>query len=116
MLGKHKKQNPTPAAIEQGGPPAVLLPRELPPLRTFVVRSGEFVYVEKEKAWVRANQRVVEAHGLGIDDARMISFVVFFFLDEAKTQPAQAQKLVLNADAWDEVEEINPLFPTLEKH
>jgi hypothetical protein len=105
MLGNHKKKNPEVEAKQSDDEQQqAMIPRELPPLRTFVVRKDN-------------TQRVVEAHGLAIDEERMISFVVFFWLDPGKqVSPAQTSKLVLNANAWDEVEEINPLFPTLETH
>jgi hypothetical protein len=102
MLGNHKKKNPE-STGKQDDEQQMMIPRDLPPLRTFIVRYG-------------ADERLVEAHGLAIDEARMVSFIVFFWLDpKQKTQPTQAAKLVLNADAWDEVEEINAAFPTLEK-
>ena len=117
MLGSNKKKNPDVPKPDNGGESQSMIPRELPPLRTFVVRAGDLTFNDKTKAWERPVTRVVDAHGLGIDESRMISFVVFFWLDaEKKTTPAQATKLCLNADAWDDVEEINPLFPTLEKH
>lgn len=114
MLGQHKKQNTAPPKnddIVKQAPPSI--PTVLPPLRTFIVRQerindkGDFAIVERQ----------IDAHGLAIDEERMISFIVFFWLDvEHKTQPAQTAKLVLNADAWLEVEEINPLFPELVGH
>lgn len=115
MLGQ-KKRNPDPPEGGDSDTPAVMTPPSIPPLRTFAVRQGDYIWNEKAKAWERPIVRVVEAHGLGIDEARMISFVVFFFVDGNPTMPAQAQKLVLNSDAWDEVEEINAAFPTMGKH
>lgn len=116
MLGGHKKKNPTPPD-NSDDKQQLMIPREMPPLRMFVIRHGEPAWNEKTLCWERPVLRTVEAHGLGIDEERMISFVVFFFLDgEARQQPAQANKLVLNADAWDEVEEINALFPETRKH
>lgn len=106
MLGQNKKRNPAPPKDDDNNTP--MMPKELPPLRTFVVRQIGFDG--------RPIERIVEAHGLGIDDARMISFVVLFWLDDTHTRAAEASKLVLNSDAWEEVEEINPLFPTLPKH
>jgi len=117
MLGSHKKRNPAPAPLTPGDNQQAMTPRELPPLRTFVLRAGDYEYNTKTSQWERPIVRVVDAHGLGIDDARMIAFTVFFWLDpENKTQPAQATKLALNADSWDEVEEVNPLFPTMKGH
>ena len=102
--GSFKKRNPEQTVIDI---PQPTIPRELPALRTFVVRGfgGD-----------AAAERTVEAHGVAFDDAGMVSFVVFFWVDAAKTQPAQAQKLVMSAGAWLEVEEVNPLFPSIEKH
>lgn len=121
MLGSHKKKQAAAEALTQqgGGPAQVLTPPEIPPLRTFVIygqnygprpRHGEMLAKEDVRG------HVVEAHGLGIDDSRMISFTVFFFVDGDPSKPAQATKLVLNADAWDEVEEVNAAFPVLVKH
>lgn len=118
MLGSHKKKNPEAALATTGGSQSqAMIPRDVPPLRSFVLygrnygsrpRHGELL----AKDDVRGYQ--IDAHGLAIDEERMISFVVFFFLDpDHKTQPMQATKLVVNADDWSEVEEINPLFPTL---
>jgi hypothetical protein len=107
MLGNHKKKNPEPESAKQTDETAVAPPEppKIPPLRTFVVRSFD---------GFNMNERIVTAHGLGIDDSRMVSFVVFFI--DILGRPTQAQKLVLNAEAWDEVEEINAEFPVMEKH
>lgn len=123
MLGSHKKKNPETGATQQGaGQQQAMIPRDVPPLRSFVIRKQDLSWNENAGVWVTTTEdsdfidkpRVVSAHGLSIDEERMISFVVFFFLDpDHKTQPAQATKLVVNADDWSEVEEINPLFPTL---
>lgn len=83
----------------QGPPP----PPQAPPLRTFVI-SGI------NQATGEPISRTVDAHGLAIDEARMISFIVFFQMDGKLVQTA---KLVINADAWTDVEEINVLFPTM---
>ncbi len=112
MLGGQKKRNPDTAGDTKTDgpeqPPSI--PRELPPLRTFVVRQPDLNNGGQL-------ERTVEAHGLGVDENRMMSFVVFLYpVANDRTQVAQATKLILNADAWDEVEEINPLFPTQEKH
>lgn len=110
MLGQGKKRNATPPKDEDNDTPQI--PTKLPPLRTFILRQermndlGDFVVVDRQ----------IDAHGLAIDEARMISFVVFFWLDGDRTQPAQTSKLVINSDDWAEVEEINPLFPVLETH
>ncbi len=101
-----KKRNPD---SQNDGPQQPMLPRDLPVLRTFVVekrlnKRGDFI------------DSTVEAHGVAFDDAGMVSFIVFFWVDADKTQPAQANKLVIAAGAWNSVVEINPLFPVMEKH
>ncbi len=111
MLGSHMKKNTAPPPAETNDNQQSMIPKELPPLRTFVLRqlnpNGDGTVVERE----------VVAHGLMIDEARMISFVVFFYLDPlTRLQAAQALKLVLNSDAWLEIEEINPMFPELMTH
>lgn len=121
MLGNHKKRNPAPVNRNEGdGNQQALLPKEMPPLRTFVVYGPAYGFRPFPGEQLAANDPrglTVEAHGLAIDEERMLSFFVFFWADGAlKQQPAQAMKLVLNANAWDEVEEINPLFPSIEKH
>jgi hypothetical protein len=109
MLGQ-KKRNPDPPKGDSGVKSGeVMTPPVMPPLRTFVVRAFDH-------ATGTNTERVVEAHGLGIDEARMISFEIFFFVDGDPAKPAHAPKLVLNSDAWDEVEEINAAFPVSVKH
>lgn len=104
-----KKRNPE-RPMEQfpaAAPPVFVMP----PLRTFILRSTNQLTGEKV-------ERTVEAHGVGIDESRMLSFVVFFYASREAAdanQPNSSQKLVLNADAWDEVEENNDLFPTRPK-
>ena len=103
-MAHFKKRNP-----EQGieAPQQPTLPKELPALRTFVVR-----YDNGKDA-----DRTVEAHGVAFDEAGMVSFIIFFWLDgENKQQPAQANKLVLGPGTWLDVEEVNALFPMMEKH
>lgn len=110
MFGQEKKHNPAAPKDDDTTP---VFPKGLPPLRTFVVRKEGF----NETGEPALKERTIHAHGLAVDEERMISFIVFFWLDvNTKTSPAQAMKLVLNSDAWDEVEEINPLFPELETH
>jgi hypothetical protein len=105
-IGQNKKHNPP--STDQPEQPTI--PRELPPLRTFVVRqfdpsTGEMF------------ERQVDAHGLAIDESRMITFIVFFWADpETQVSMVQTSKLVLNSDAWLEVEELNLNFPTLATH
>ncbi len=102
---KFKKHNPGPEVVD-AGPQQPMLPRELPALRTFVVRYNN-----------ADDDQIVEAHGVAFDEAGMVSFVIFFFLDgENRQQPAQANKLVLGPGVWLEVAEINPMFPVMEKH
>jgi hypothetical protein len=126
MLGQ-KKRNPDPPAKTEGGAKSgeVMTPPVMPPLRTFIVRKQGYSWNFKAEVWVETTSvmsngvdrpRVVEAHGLGIDEARMISFEIFFFVDGDPAKPAHAPKLVLNSDAWDEVEEINAAFPVSVKH
>lgn len=107
MLDFVKKRNPDQEPDDDnqkttGGPE----PPPLPPLRTFVLREVDF-------RGIIPTERVVEAHGYAIDEARMISFFVFFIIDG---KPLQAAKLLVNADAWVDVEEINDRFPVMEKH
>ncbi len=78
-------------------PPA---PIALPPLRTFVLTSD------------LSGERIVEAHGMAIDEAGYITFIVFFIVDG---KPTQAPKFIANVAEW-LVEEINPLFPVLVKN
>ena len=104
-----KKRNPERAPESFPEAPQVPAPEfVMPPLRTFIIRQTNQLTGERV-------ERTVEAHGLGIDEARMISFVVFFYPDPKSKQPGSAQKLVLNADAWDEVEEVNEVFPVRPK-
>ncbi len=110
-MSNFKKRNQEKQVIDVG-PQGPTLPRTLPPLRTFVVRTFD---ADGDRSPNGYMERTIEAHGVQFDEGHMVSFVVFFFLDGAHTQPAQAQKLVLNSDAWTEVEEINLLFPVLEK-
>ena len=93
-----KKRNPDKQDNGPTNPPSI---PSVPELRTFIVNSGQ------------VTQRNVEAHGLAVDESRMLSFFVFFMVDG---QPAQAPKLFVNSDSWDTVEEINALFPVLLKH
>jgi hypothetical protein len=105
MLGQKKRNPDPPKGGEDNTEDAkVLTPASIPPLRTFRLQRYD------------GHDDIIEAHGLGIDESRMLSFVIFFFVDGDLTKPAQAQKLVLNADGWLEVEEINVAFPVLEKH
>ena len=97
MLDIVKKRNSDEGNL--GGPSSPVAP----PLRTFVI-SGV------NQATGEPTSRTVDAHGLAIDEARMISFIVFFHMDGKLVQTA---KLVINADAWTDVEEINVLFPTV---
>lgn len=121
MLGQ-KKRNPDVPAKQGGGDTAPLIPPVIPPLRTFVIRKQNFSWSEKFSVWVETDRdaadqpRTVEAHGLGVDDSRMLSFVVFYFLDGDPAKPTHSSKLFVNADEWSDVEEINAAFPTLEKH
>lgn len=120
MLGSHKKKNPD--VTKSAGNQLVVPPSPpvIPTLRTFVLRKQGFSWSEKFNVWMETIEttgdrpREVDAHGLGVDDSRMASFVVFFY-DELG-QPTRASKLVLNADEWSEIEEINVNFPTLVKH
>ena len=102
-----KKRNPErPAEVF---PPAMPPPEfVMPPLRTFILRQTNQMTGEKV-------ERTIDAHGVGIDESRMLSFVVFFYPDPNSKQPGSSQKLVLNAEAWDEVEEQNDLFPVRPK-
>jgi hypothetical protein len=101
-----KKHNPA----SSNEPEQPTIPRELPSLRTFIVRTfdpstGDYL------------ERQVDAHGLAIDESRMITFIVFFWADpETQVSMVQTSKLVLNSDAWLEVEELNLNFPTLATH
>lgn len=109
MLGQGKKRNATPPKDDDNDTPQI--PTKLPPLRTFVLRTHDI-----DPKTGKPAERQIDAHGLAIDEARMISFVVFFWLDGDHSHPAQTSKLVINSDDWAEVEEINPLFPVLETH
>lgn len=120
MLGSHKKKNPDIA--KSAGNQLVVPPSPpvIPAMRTFVIRKQGWSWNEKFSVWEETDAnsadrlRGVDAHGLGVDESRMASFVVFFY-DELG-QPTRASKLVLNADEWSEIEEINANFPTMVKH
>ena len=116
MLGNHKKRNPEPPA-NSGDSDQSLIPRELPPLRTFVVREGAPAYDVQGQPTGRPVTHVVEAHGVAKDENDgALLFIVFFFVDAEKTKLAQATKLIIQPHAYDEIEEINPLFPTITKN
>ena len=121
MLGQ-KKRNPDLPAKQGGDDTAPMMPVVIPALRTFVIRKQHYSWSSKDTVWVNTPEyvsdipRIVEAHGLGVDDTRMLSFVVFYFLDGDPSKPTHSSKLFVNADEWSDVEEINAAFPTLEKH
>lgn len=124
MLGQGKKRNVEPSGDgDEGSQGAQAPPTVLPPLRTFVIRKAGYSWKTVADAWGFTLvgdtdvPRTVHAHGLAIDEARMISFIVFLRPNpNDQTLVAQTNKLILNSDAWDEVEEINVLFPELEAH
>lgn len=96
-----KKRNPDAEQGDGSAKEAPPTPPQLPPMRTFIIRSHNYTTGE-------GVERVVDAHGLAVDEARMLSFIVFFLLDG---KPVQSTKLFLNSDAWTDVEEINENFP-----
>ena len=100
-MGNFKKRNVEPAVID-----TPVVPKELPALRTFLVR-----YHDNDEV------RTIDAHGVSFDETGMAAFVVFFFVDgETQQKVAQANVLVAAAGSWKDVEEVNALFPTMEKH
>lgn len=109
MLGQGKKRNAEPSGDGDNSNQGAQAPTVLPPLRTFVIRTRDL--------HCNVVERTVHAHGLAVDEERMISFIVFLRPNpNDQNTVAQTSKLVLNSDAWDEVEEINVLFPELEAH
>ncbi len=104
-----KKRNPERPAETFPGPAQPAQPEfVMPALRTFILRQTNQLTGEK-------TERTIEAHGLGVDESRMISFIVFFYPDPQSKQPGSSTKLALNSEAWDEVEEVNELFPVRPK-
>lgn len=117
MLGQ-KKRNPDPVKTK-GDDTATAPPVVIPPLRTFIVYGETYGYRPRAGEVLAKDDvrgMVVEAHGVGVDESRMLSFVVFYFYDGDPSKPANAQKLILNSDEWAEIEELNLAFPTLQKH
>lgn len=124
LTNPFKKRNEGPA---EPFPPAqpepeVAEPTELPPLSAFMLRNQGLSWNEKSQGWALTQSgevdipRTIYAHGLSVDDTRMIRFTVFFFVEiEGKRHAAQAPKLVINAEGWTEVEELNDLFPQAPK-
>jgi hypothetical protein len=85
-------------------PPAA--PPTIPPLRTFVLwRTNQ--------ADGSAESQIISAHGLAIDESRLLTFFVFFIMDG---KPLQAPIRIVNSDIWTDVEEINLAFPTTVNH